>query len=431
MCKRLFLLTLLISLLLGVSSYAVPVGIFEDATDVGGPTGIGSTLYDPVADQYLITGGGSDIWNNSDQFQYAYNTVSGDVRLSASFDWVCASNDWAKYGVMLRESLAGESVHYTMLDRKDQTYCAMQGRTSTGGSSSAFGLEWASGAQALAIQRVTVAGLTAIEGLADFGSGWESRAVQLVFGLPDELLAGVAVTSHDNNQLVQAYAWNVVYEENPELVGSLPVPTVPASAALAEACSDVSGMSIRSLKPLVTDNWGYDAMTTLLDTGTYMGLPAMPGSEGTRIEQFVNLHDTDSRGSFSEANGYPDQSFPGIDPFESPTADPAAGDDDDYFATEVLGCIQLTAGIHIIGSWHDDGVWIEIGGVEVGANSGWGGPHDFVFEVEADGYYDLRVRNLEGTGGAALELHEVMLDGTRILLNDVANGGSAVFAPAQ
>jgi hypothetical protein len=33
-------------------------------------------------------------------------------------------------------------------------------------------------------------------------------------------------------------------------------------------------------------------------------------------------------------------------------------------------------------------------------------------------------------GGDYLELHEVMLDGTRILLNDVADGGSAVFAPA-
>jgi hypothetical protein len=37
---------------------------------------------------------------------------------------------------------------------------------------------------------------------------------------------------------------------------------------------------------------------------------------------------------------------------------------------------------------------------------------------------------MEGGGGASIELHEVLLDGTRILLNDVANGGSAVFAPA-
>lgn len=433
MCKRLFLLTLLISLLTGVSSYADPVGIFEDATDVGSPSGIGSTLYDAAADQYLLTGGGHDVWDNSDDFHFAYNKVSGDIRISANFEWICKSNEWAKYGVMLRESTDGPSVHYFMAERSLADYAGMQGRSATGGGSSEFGTLWTAGAQALAIQRVTVAGLTAIEGLADFGSGWESRAVQLVFGLPDELLAGVAVTSHDDGQLVQAYAWNVAYEENPELVGSLPVPVVPAGAALAEASSDVSGFSIRALKPLVTDGWSAAAMNELLDTGIYMGLPAMPGSEETRLDEFVNLFDSGGRGYFTEDNGYPDLSFPGIDPFESPAADPAGGDEDDNFATEVLGCIHLTAGVHILGACHDDDIYINIGGVEVGSKNTWDGGDktDFVFEVEAEGYYDLQVRFLEVGGGAYLELHEVGLEGTRVLLNDVANGGSAVFAPAQ
>ena len=431
MCKRLFLLTLLISLLTGVSSLADPVGIFEDAVNIGDDPGVGSTLYDAAADEYLITASGHDVWDGADDFHYAYNTVSGDVRLSGSFDWVVASNGWAKYGVMLRETLDAGSIHRFMSDRKDKDYAGAQGRTSTGGGSSEMGTAWTSGAQALAIQRVTVEGLTVIEGLADFGSGWESRHIELVLGgsLQGEILAGVASSSHDNTHMAQCRAWNVVYEENPSLVGELNLTTVPASANLGVCPSDVPGFSIRALQPLVTDGWGEAAMNELLDTGMYMGLPAMPGSEGSRIEEFVNLHDTGGRGNFDEGNGYPDQSYPGADPFESPTADPAAGDDDNNIAVEVLGYIQLTAGIHQVGSWHDDGVWIEIGGVAVGSDGGWGGPHDFIFVVEEDGCYDFRARNLEGGGGASFELHEVFLDGTRILLNDVANGGSAVFAP--
>ncbi len=439
MYKRLFLSTALIALLIGVSSFADPVGVFENAQDVGAPAGIGSTVYegyvwkgDALTEQYLITGGGADIWDSSDQFHFAYNTVSGDIRLSANFSWVARSNDWAKYGVMLRESATGPSVHYTMLDRKAQDYAALQGRTATGGSSSAFGKEWTAGAKALAVQRVTVGGLTFIEGLADLGSGWQSTAIKLVFGLPDELLAGVCVTSHDNTQLVQARAWNVAYEANPAMVGALTFPTVPASAALAAPPSQVSGFKIRALKPLITDGWNAAGMNELLDTGTYKGLPAQPGTEGTRVEQFVNLFDTGGRGYFSESNGYPDQSFPGIDPLEIPAPDPAGGDDDENFACEVLGCIQLSAGLHIIGACHDDDIYIKIGDVMVGSKNTWDGGDktDFTFQVEADGYYNLQVRFLEIGGGDYLELHEVMLDGTRILLNDVADGGSAVFAPA-
>jgi len=430
MCKRLFL-TLLILLLIGVSSSAEPVGIFEDAVNIGDDPGIGTTLYDAAADEYFITASGHDVWDNADDFHYAYNTVSGDVRVSANFDWVVADNGWAKYGLMLRETLDAGSVHRFMADRKDKDYAGAQGRTSTDGGSAEMGTAWTSGAQALAIQRVTVEGLTVLEGLADFGSGWESRYLEVVINgnLEGEILAGVASTSHDNRIMSQALCWNVVYDDNPSLVGDLGLATVPAAADLGACPSDTPGFSIRALKPLVGDGWGTDAMNELLDTGTYMGLPAQPGSEGTRIDEFVNLRDS-GNGVFSEDNGYPDASYPGIDPDEVPAQDPAAGDADDTFAVEVLGYIQLTAGLHQIGSSHDDGVWIEIGGVAVGTNDGWGGPHDFLFLVEADGCYELRARHLEGGGGAHLELHEIVpVNGTRILLNDVANGGSAVFAP--
>jgi len=437
MCKRLFILTLLISLLIGVSSFADPVGIFEDTVTIGDDPGIGSTLYegyvwhgDVLSEQYLITGSGHDIWDAADDFHYAYNTVDGDVRLSANFEWIVhGTNSWAKYGVMLRESTDAGSVFRFMSDRGLNDYARAQGRSSTNAGAYELGGDWNSGAQALGIQRVTVQGLTVLEGLADFGNGWESRFIDLILNgnLEGEILAGVAVCSHETNQMAQSRAWNVVYEENPSLVGELSLTTVPASADLGVCPSVTPGFSIRALKPLVTDGWGTDAMNELLDTGMYKGLPAMPGSEGTRIDEFVNLRDT-GNGVFSEDNGYPDKSYPGIDPLEDPAQDPAAGDDDNQFAVEILGYIQLTAGIHQIGSSHDDGVWIKIGGVEVGVNSGWGGPHDFIYNVEADGCYDLKVRYLEGGGGANLELHEVFLDGTRILLNDVANSGSAVFA---
>jgi len=418
-----------------------PVGIFEYTQDIGGPAGIGRTTYegyvwknDKLSEQYLMMGGGADIWGTSDQFHYAYNMVSGDVRVSASFEWIVKTNDWAKYGVMLRDPAnGGSSVQYAMADRGLADYVGMQHREATGAGSGETGALWQSGVKSLGIQKVTIEGLTWIEGLADFGDGWQSVGIKLAKNLPAEVMAGVIITSHDNTHLAQSRVTDVRYQLNPSLVADdLGVVTVPASADLGAPTSDVSGFKIRSIKPLVTDGWGYAAMNTLLDTGMYMGLPAQPGSEGSRIDQFVNVRDT-GNGAFSVDNGYPDKSYPGIDPLEDPAQDPAAGDDDNNFATEILGCIQLTAGLHYIGASSDDGTIIEIGGVEIGRTGEWKGTsnEDFLFQVEADGYYNLRARTLEGGGGASIELHEIFMDGTRLLLNDVANGGSAVFAPAQ
>ena len=429
-----------------ISSFTTttPVGLFEYTQDIGGPAGIGRTTYegyvwknDTLSEQYLLMGGGADIWGSSDQFHYAYNRVSGNVRISAGFEWVVKSNDWAKYGVMLRVNDTGSSVNYMCLSRNNEDRAALQWRESQGaGSGSQYVMSADMGVDRplrVGVQRVTVEGLTWIEGLADWGNGLEPVGKpKLALNLPDEMLVGVGVTSHDNSHLAQVRAIDVTYELNAGLVGDLGLAIVPASADLGAPTSDVSGFSIRSLKPLVSDGWGYDAMNELLDTGTWMGLPAQPGSEGTRIDEFVNLRDT-GNGVFSEANGYPDASFPGIDPLEIPAQDPAAGDDDDNFATEILGCIQLTAGLHFIGASSDDGTIIEIGGVEVGRTGEWKGAsnEDFLYKVEADGYYTLRARTMEGGGGASIELHEIFMDGTGILLNDVANGGSAVFAPAQ
>ena len=44
-------------------------------------------------------------------------------------------------------------------------------------------------------------------------------------------------------------------------------------------------------------------------------------------------------------------------------------------------------------------------------------------------HYTEDIGNHQG-GDTVIELHEVLMEGAHILLNDVANGGSAVSAPA-
>jgi hypothetical protein len=438
------------------------VGVFEVTKDIGGAPGAGSTVQldyieqgGRLVNQYLITGYGSDIWGTKDQFHFAYRTMTGPVRVSACFKWLAGyygpiPGTWSKYGVMIRASEAESAVNYYMASRKDETLAQATWRATTGGSSADTQvLASTAGAKRpfrLGIQRVMLGGvIPVIEQLVDWGQGkgWERVGTLKVMPLiPDAALVGVAVGSMNGWDVAQAIATDVVYETQTALVGPSPFAVVPATAAVA-AVGDTPGFKIRALKALLTDGWGKAEMNKLLDfgctgpicTGPGMPVPAVPGQTGERVSQFVNLHDTGGRGDFSAANGFPDDSFPGIDDFRSPTTDPAGGDDDNTFATEVTGFVHLTAGYHVFAARHDDGIYVSVGGVLVGSNDSWDNNvrSQFVFQVEQEGDYALNVRCFEGSSGAQLELQELIFSGPsaykNVLLGDVANGGSAVFAP--
>jgi len=59
----------------------------------------------PGADSMIVSASGVDIWGTSDEFRYAYKSLSGDGSITARVDSIANTNGWAKGGVMIRESL--------------------------------------------------------------------------------------------------------------------------------------------------------------------------------------------------------------------------------------------------------------------------------------------------------------------------------------
>jgi hypothetical protein len=57
---------------------------------------------------------GTDIWNNGDQFRFAYKTLNGDGSMVARVGSIVNSNAWAKGGVMIRQSIEPGSTHAFM-----------------------------------------------------------------------------------------------------------------------------------------------------------------------------------------------------------------------------------------------------------------------------------------------------------------------------
>ncbi len=60
---------------------------------------------------YTMTGAGADIWENSDQFHYAYKRLSGAGSITARVVSMTNTHDSAKAGVMIRQTLEPDSAH--------------------------------------------------------------------------------------------------------------------------------------------------------------------------------------------------------------------------------------------------------------------------------------------------------------------------------
>jgi Tol biopolymer transport system component len=80
-----------------------------------------------------ISGGGADIWGNSDQFRFAYKHLKGDGSIVAKVHNLTDSNIWAKAGVMIRGSLDAAST-YAFMTPTPEGRRAFQNRSTGGGT---------------------------------------------------------------------------------------------------------------------------------------------------------------------------------------------------------------------------------------------------------------------------------------------------------
>ncbi len=78
------------------------------------PGSVGSFVEGPLA-TYTMTGSGADIWANSDEFHFAFKTLAGVGSIVARVDSIENTSNWAKAGVMIRETLDADSTHAMMV----------------------------------------------------------------------------------------------------------------------------------------------------------------------------------------------------------------------------------------------------------------------------------------------------------------------------
>lgn len=77
--------------------------------DIGAVGAAGSA--NAVNGGFTVTGSGVDIWGYSDQFHFAYVELPHDGYLEARVTGIEGPHAWSKAGVMIRRSLAANSIH--------------------------------------------------------------------------------------------------------------------------------------------------------------------------------------------------------------------------------------------------------------------------------------------------------------------------------
>ncbi|PYX93728.1 MAG: hypothetical protein DMG67_03480 [Acidobacteria bacterium] len=86
-------------------SATLPAGWSD--TDIGTVGVAGSASFSNGV--FTVNGSGSDIWSSADSFNYASESLSGDVTITARVASQQNTNAWAKSGVMIRETTAANS----------------------------------------------------------------------------------------------------------------------------------------------------------------------------------------------------------------------------------------------------------------------------------------------------------------------------------
>ena len=170
--------------------------------DIGAPAIKGSANYRQGV--YTIHAGGADIWGTSDQFNFVYQPMNGDVEVIARVQSISGASNWSKTGVMIRESLNANSRHAFALGSAASGW-AFQRRPDTGGLSE--NTAGPAGAPPGWVRLVRTGPQVEAFYSRD-GKAWTSMGIDAI-PMADTVYVGIATTSHKANQATDAVLDNL------------------------------------------------------------------------------------------------------------------------------------------------------------------------------------------------------------------------------
>ena len=168
--------------------------------DIGIVKLAGNARMNPGSGYIFIDSSGEDIYGEADGFHYVFQPLDGDGEITARVQSLKNVNDWAKAGVMIRETLEADSKHAMMIVSALNGTSFQWRAFTTGGTNSKSGADSLQAPVWVKITRVgdELAGYISTDGLE-----WRS-IYSMTIPMNKQIYIGLAVTSHTNSQLTSA-----------------------------------------------------------------------------------------------------------------------------------------------------------------------------------------------------------------------------------
>jgi TolB protein len=186
-----------------------PVGIFQANSDIGNPKKSGSAVYNKADQSYSLRGGGYNIWFERDEFHYLFNKIKGDFILTANFEFVGKGVEaHRKTGWMVRESTDEKSSHITATLHGDGL-TVLQWRGVAGAAMRDPQDEIFATDSAYNIIQIERSGKVITMRAAHTGKPFDIIGSHEMENLPEEILTGPFICSHNPDVTEEVKIWNV------------------------------------------------------------------------------------------------------------------------------------------------------------------------------------------------------------------------------
>jgi TolB protein len=292
--KSIFFNIVMIILLFPLAASAQnPVGIFENHQDIGNPKKSGSAKYDQATQAYYISGAGSNIWFNRDEFHFVYKKMKGDFVLTADFDFTgdtLSAVGHRKIGWMIRGSVDEGSASANACKHIDGLV-VLQWRPFTGmfmrdPEEERFYPK--KGGQTIQLERI---GKTITMRIAHPGEPLQIVGSYQTETLEGEVLAGIYICSHDSNTVASAKVWNVRidkpvihdYTSNPHAVAAPVTETFGSRLEILDIADGQRKVIRETPTKFEAPNWMPDGKKLLYNEGGSLYTIPVEGGDPVKL----------------------------------------------------------------------------------------------------------------------------------------------------